>query len=71
MRPVDEILREWREAEALLPTDGSTPDITLIERVSDLRAEYAAAIDEREDEAQELGRTPGEGLTASNGTIGA
>jgi hypothetical protein len=71
MRPVDQILRDWREAEASLPKDGSTPDLGLIQRITFLRAEYEAAIDEREDEAEELRRPPGQGLTVGNGSVGA
>jgi hypothetical protein len=70
MRPVEQILREWREAEASVP-DESSPDLGLIQRISFLRAEYAAAIDAREDEAEELARSPGESLTPSNDAGGA
>jgi hypothetical protein len=69
MRPVEQILREWREAEATVPQD-SSPDLELIQRIGFLRAEYAAAIDAREDEAEELGRSPGESLTPSNDAAG-
>ena len=69
MRPVEQILREWREAEAHVPDDGS-PDLELVQRISFLRAEYAAAIDAREDEAEELGSTPGEALTPGNDASG-
>jgi hypothetical protein len=56
-RPPETILAEWRAAEAAI--DGDEPDPELVERIERLRAEHAAALAARDDEARELGRTPG------------
>lgn len=59
-RTVEDILRDWRAAEADLPQDGSSPDLELVERINFLRVEYAAEVDARRDSAEDLGRAPGE-----------
>lgn len=66
MRPrqVEQILRDWRAAEAELPPDEARPETELLERIGFLRAEYEAAMAELQDEAAELARRPGADLTA-------
>lgn len=57
LRPPETILAEWRAAEAAV--DGGEPDPELVAHIERLRAEHAAAMAARDDEARELGRTPG------------
>jgi hypothetical protein len=57
-RPIDHILADWRAAEAAQPTDGTAPDVELLERIGYLRDEYEAAVAERAEKADELRRMP-------------
>jgi hypothetical protein len=59
LRTPEQILKDWRQAEALLPDDGSAPDPALLARIGYLRAEHELAMDRRAAEALELGRPPG------------
>jgi hypothetical protein len=58
LRTPEQILKDWREAEALLPADGSTPDPDLLSRIGYHRAEHQIAMANRAAQAAELGRTP-------------
>jgi hypothetical protein len=66
-RAVEDILRDWRAAEAALPDDGSTPSTELMERIGFLRAEYEAAMAERDVEAHDLARPPGDDFRRDRG----
>jgi hypothetical protein len=57
-RNVEMILRDWRNAEAQLVGHESSPDPALVERIESLKAEYAAAVKDRDVEAHSLGRAP-------------
>jgi hypothetical protein len=59
VRTPEQILRDWREAEAFLPDDGSAPSPDLLARIGYLRAEHLIAMERRAAEAAELARPPG------------
>jgi hypothetical protein len=58
-RTPEQILKDWRQAEGLLPADGSLPDPDLLARIGYLRAEHELAMARRATQAAELGRSPG------------
>ena len=60
-RTLDVILAEWRAVEQRLLAEG---DEDIAAELAALRDEYARAHAARREEAEELGRTPGLGLTA-------
>ncbi len=53
-RTIRDIIKDWRAAEAELPTDGSDPSPEVAARVDSLRAEHAAAMDREIDHAGSL-----------------
>ena len=55
-RNLEQILAEWRAAEAALDPDDVDP--SLLARIIELRAEHAAALAAREGEARELAQPP-------------
>ena len=55
-RSPEQILVEWRAAEAALDPDDVEP--SLLARIIELRAEHAAAVAARGDEARELAQPP-------------
>jgi hypothetical protein len=59
-RTIERILAEWRVAEARM--DGEATDPELVAIVERLRAEHAAALKARDDEAKDLARPPGSRL---------
>jgi hypothetical protein len=60
LRTPEQILKDWRQAEALLPADDSLPDPDLLARIGYLRAEHELAMATRTAEAAELARAPGQ-----------
>ena len=60
-RSLDVILAEWRALEQRLLAEG---DEDIAAELAALRDEYARAFAARWQQAEELGRTPGLGLTA-------
>jgi hypothetical protein len=62
-RPLDAILSDWRAAESEHDRDGGhAPPPELAARLDALRDEHAAAIEARQTQADELGRSPRAGL---------
>ena len=62
-RTVESILAEWRAAEA--ERELRPGDIALDEYIAALRNEYNAAVDARQEEADDLSRSPGEELAGA------
>jgi hypothetical protein len=60
-RSLDVILAEWRALEQRLSAEG---DEAIAAELAAVRDEYARAVAARRTEAEELGRSPGLGLTA-------
>lgn len=57
-RSVEQILAEWRSAEAAV--DPNAVDPHLVERIERLRLEYSEAVAARHVEADDLRRNPGD-----------